>query len=98
MIGQIHVSSTFLTTSILQYGVLGIVAVTLGYFAFHQYKRLLQRNDALELKVDALQRDMMNILVEERDRMSKLISDNTAALTDLQKTIVTYIVAANASK
>ena len=34
----------------------------------------------------------MEILVEERDRMSKLITDNTVALQELQKTIVTYIV------
>lgn len=81
--------------SFLQYGLLGVIALLLGYFAFLQYKRLVERNDALEKKVDNLQRDMMGILVEERDRLSKLISDNTAALSDLQKTIYRVLLMSN---
>jgi mannitol-1-phosphate/altronate dehydrogenase len=81
------------TNSFLQYGVLGAVALLLGFFAWTQYKRLVEKNDKLEQKVDRLQQEMMEILVEERDRMSKLITDNTIALQELQKTIVTYIVA-----
>lgn len=76
----------------LQYGILGILAFILGYFAYNQYKRLISRNDALEEKVDRLQRDMMGILVEERDRLAELIKDNTQALQELQKTILQYMV------
>jgi predicted PurR-regulated permease PerM len=83
------------STSLLQYGVVGLIALLLGYFAWTQYKRLVEKNDKLEQKVDKLQQEMMEILVEERDRMSKLITDNTIALQELQKTIVTYIVSSN---
>ena len=86
-----------ISSSFLQYGVLGAVALLLGFFAWTQYKRLVDKNDKLELKVDKLQQDIMEILVEERDRMSELIADNTQALTDLQKTIVTYIISNNKS-
>lgn len=76
----------------LQYGVLGIVAFILAYVAFAQYKRLLRKNDALEAKVDKLQHEMVTILVEERDRLAQLVAENTQALSELQKTILTYLV------
>jgi hypothetical protein len=85
-------TNSSITGAFFQYGILGIVALLLGYFAWSQYHRLLEKNDKLEQKVDKLQEDMMRILVEERDRMSELIKDNTIALQELQKTIVTYIV------
>lgn len=77
---------------VVQYGVLGVVAFILGYVTLSQYKRLLKKNDALEAKVDKLQEEMIKLLAEERDRLSELIKENTAALQDLQKTILTYMV------
>lgn len=77
---------------LLQYGVLGILAFLLGYFAWMQYQRLVKKNDALEEKVDKLQEEMMTILVEERDRLAELIRENTLALNELQKTIFKYMV------
>jgi hypothetical protein len=77
---------------LLQYGVLGLVAFILGYFAWMQYQRLAKKNDDLEAKVDRLQEEMMALLIEERDRLSQLIRENTQALSDLQKTILEYIV------
>ena len=77
---------------LLQYGVLGLVAFILGYFAWMQYQRLVKKNDELEEKVDKLQEQMMILLVEERDRLSELIRENTQALAELQKTILKYIV------
>jgi len=92
---DLAVQQDSITSSFMQYGILGIVALALSYFAWNQYARLVEKNDKLEIKVDKLQEEMLNILVEERDRMSKLIAENTQALTDLQKTIVTYIVSQN---
>lgn len=80
---------------LLQYGVLGLVAFILGYFAWVQYQRLVKKNDELEAKVDKLQEEMMLLLVEERDRLSELIRENTQALSELQKTILKYIVKGN---
>jgi len=91
----LQVQTETITSSFMQYGLLGIIALTLSYFAWSQYQRLLEKNDKLEEKVDKLQDEMMAILVEERDRMSKLITDNTIALQELQKTIVTFIVSQN---
>lgn len=76
----------------LQYGVLGLLAFLLGYFAWMQYQRLVKKNDTLEEKVDKLQEEMMTLLVEERDRLAELIKENTEAMRDLQKTIFKYMV------
>lgn len=76
----------------LQYGILGLIAFILGYFAWMQYQRLIKKNDALEAKIDKLQDDMMSLLVEERDRLAELIRENTHALQELQKTIFKYMV------
>jgi len=76
----------------MQYGILGVLAFLLGYFAWQQYLRLVKKNDQLEEKIDKLQEQMMKILVEERDRLDTLIRDNTAALQELQKTIYKYMV------
>jgi hypothetical protein len=76
----------------LQYGVLGILAFVLGYFAYIQYKRLVKKNDDLEQKVDRLQEEMMSILIEERDRLAELIKENSNALKELQQTILKYMI------
>jgi hypothetical protein len=75
----------------LQYGVLGMLAFLLGYFAWMQYLRLVKKNDILEEKVDRLQDEMMGLIAEERDRLAELIKDNTEALRELQKTIFKYM-------
>lgn len=79
----------------LQYGILGLLAFILGYFAWMQYQRLIKKNDELEKKVDKLQEEMMALLIEERDRLAELIKENTNALKDLQNTILTYMVKNN---
>jgi len=86
------VATTSTKDYLLQYGVLGLVAFILGYFAWMQYQRLVKKNDELEEKVDKLQEQMMILLIEERDRLSELIRENTQALAELQKTILKYIV------
>lgn len=86
------VDTTSIQFGLMQYGILGILAFILGYFAWQQYLRLVKKNDELEVKVDRLQEDMMKLLVEERDRLDTLIRDNTAALQELQKMIYKYMV------
>ena len=79
-------------TSFMQYGVLGVVSFVLGYFAWHSYKRLLDENDALEAKVDHLQNEMTRLLIEERDRMSQIIAENTKAIHDLRTIIINTLI------
>ena len=87
-----QVAGNELSTSFMQYGILGVLAFLLGYFAWQQYLRLVKKNEELEAKVDKLQEEIMSMLQEERDRLDKLIRDNTAALQELQKTIYKYMV------
>ena len=86
------IDTTSIQFGLMQYGILGILAFLLGYFAWQQYLRLVQKNDELEAKVDKLQEDIMQMLIEERDRFDVLIRDNTAALQELQKMIYKYMV------
>lgn len=89
---QATVDSSSIGSAFMQYGILGVLAFLLGYFAWQQYLRLVKKNEQLEEKVDKLQEQMMKILVEERDRLDTLIRENTAALQELQKTIYKYMV------
>jgi predicted PurR-regulated permease PerM len=89
---QATVDSASVSSAFMQYGILGVLAFLLGYFAWQQYLRLVKKNDQLEEKIDKLQEQMLKILVEERDRLDTLIRDNTAALQELQKTIYKYMV------
>jgi predicted PurR-regulated permease PerM len=89
---QATVDSSSIGSAFMQYGILGVLAFLLGYFAWQQYLRLVKKNDQLEEKIDKLQEQMLKILVEERDRLDTLIRDNTAALQELQKTIYKYMV------
>lgn len=77
---------------VLQYGILGVIAVLLAYVAFQQYQKLIERNDMLEQKIDRVQKEMNDLLIEERDRMMKLIEDNTKALNELQRTILNFMI------
>ena len=76
----------------MQYGVLGVVSFILGYFAWHSYKRLADRNDALEEKVDKMQAEMTRLLIDERDRMSDIIAENTKAIHDLRSIIINSLI------
>jgi predicted PurR-regulated permease PerM len=89
---QATVDSSSVGSAFMQYGILGVLAFLLGYFAWQQYLRLVKKNDQLEEKIDKLQEQMLKILVEERDRLDTLIRENTAALQELQKTIYKYMV------
>jgi hypothetical protein len=92
MLLQQQINDSFVQSHLMEYGILGFVAFILGYFAWIQYKRLVKKNDDLEVKIDRLQIEMMGLLVDERDRLAQLIRDNTAALQELQKTIFKYMV------
>lgn len=83
---QIPVSTEF-----LQYGILGILALLLGYFAWMQWQRLEKKNQQLEIKVDNLQEETRSIIREERDRMAEIVAENTKAIQDLSRIILEYI-------
>lgn len=75
-----------------QYGILGILAFSLSFFAWNQFKRLTEKNDKLEEKVNNMQEEMMTMLIEEKERLASLVQENTKALNDLRNTIVQYLL------
>ena len=89
---QALIAETTVQNSFLQYGVVGILALILGYFAWNQYTRLVNKNDALERKIDALQEEMMGLIVEQKDQLVDLVKANTEALRDLQKLVLEYVI------
>lgn len=89
---QALITETTVQNSFLQYGVVGILALILGYFAWNQYTRLVEKNDALERKIDALQEEMMGLIVEQKDQLVDLVKANTEALRDLQKLVLEYVI------
>jgi hypothetical protein len=91
----LQVSATTVDTAFTQYGVIGVVALLLGYFAWGSYNRLVKKNDALERKVDALQEEMTSLLLEERDRMAKIVEENTRAINDLRSIVVNTLIRVN---
>lgn len=88
-------NNTIISTEFLQYGILGIVALVLGYFAYSQWQRLERKNQDLEKKVDRLQTEMLELMSEERDRMANLVSENTKAIQELSRIILEYIARPN---
>jgi F0F1-type ATP synthase membrane subunit b/b' len=78
-----------------QYGALGILVFLLSFFAWNQFKALTERNAKLEEKVDTLQKEMVKLIVEEKDRLSTLVNENTKALNELRTTIVKYLLESN---
>ena len=88
----LQIDSTTLQSHFMEFGVLGIISFLLGYFAWHSYKRLADRNDALETKVDRMQEEMTRLLIDERDRMSDIISENTKAIHDLRSIIINSLI------
>ncbi len=88
-------NTAFVSTEFLQYGILGVVALLLGYFAYSQWQRLEKKNQDLEKKVDRLQDEMLELMSEERDRMASLVQDNTKAIQELSRIILEYIARPN---
>lgn len=76
----------------LQYGVLGIMAFMLSYFAYNQFNRLVKKNEQLEEKIESLQKQMMQLIVEEKERLNTLVNENTKALNELRTTIIKYLL------
>lgn len=88
----LQIDPSTIQSQFVQFGVLGIISFLLGYFAWHSYKRLADKNDALELKVDRMQAEMTRLLIDERDRMSEIISENTKAIHDLRSIIINSLI------
>jgi len=88
----LQIDPAVLETHFMEFGILGIISFLLGYFAWHSYKRLADKNDALEIKVDKMQEELTILLIDERDRLSEIINENTKAINDLRNIIITTLI------
>jgi hypothetical protein len=88
----LQIDPTTIETHFMEFGILGIISFLLGYFAWHSYKRLADKNDALEEKVDKMQAELTMLLIDERDRLSQIINENTKAINDLRNIIITTLI------
>jgi hypothetical protein len=88
----LQIDPATIETHFMEFGILGIISFLLGYFAWHSYKRLADKNDALEEKVDKMQAELTMLLIDERDRLSQIINENTKAINDLRNIIITTLI------
>jgi hypothetical protein len=88
----LQIDPATIETHLMEFGILGIISFLLGYFAWHSYKRLADKNDALEEKVDKMQAELTMLLIDERDRLSQIINENTKAINDLRNIIITTLI------
>ena len=75
----------------VQYGVLGIIAVILWKVFYNHYKALVNKNKELEIKVDDLQTQMQHFIIQDRERLLKVMEDNSVALRELRTTITLFL-------
>lgn len=74
--------------SLLEYGVLGVAVIVLGYVVYNQWKSIVKKNQELESKIGELQADMRRYLEHDRNELVKAMEHNTQAFLSLQETIV----------
>ena len=71
--------------SLLEYGVLGIAVVVLGYVVYSQWKSIVRKNVELDARLNDLQTDMRKYLENDKIQLMEMIQHNTQAFRELQE-------------
>lgn len=71
--------------SLLEYGVLGIAVVILGYVVYSQWKSIVRKNTELDARLNDLQTDMRKYLENDKIQLMEMIQHNTQAFRELQE-------------
>lgn len=71
--------------SLLEYGVLGIAVVILGYVVYSQWKSIVRKNIELDARLNDLQTDMRKYLENDKIQLMEMIQHNTQAFRELQE-------------
>jgi DNA anti-recombination protein RmuC len=71
--------------SLLEYGVLGIAVVVLGYVVYSQWKSIVRKNTELDARLNDLQTDMRKYLENDKIQLMEMIQHNTQAFRELQE-------------
>jgi DnaJ-domain-containing protein 1 len=72
---QATVDSASVGSAFMQYGILGVLAFLLGYFAWQQYLRLVKKNEERD-RLDTLIRDNTAALQELQKTIYKYMVKN----------------------
>lgn len=73
--------------TLVEYGVLGLVTLALGFVVWFLLRRELSSEQKQREKVDQLQRDLTKYIAEDRSEMMRVLRDNTEALGRLERVI-----------
>ena len=71
--------------SLLEYGILGIATVVLGYVVYSQWKNIVKKNVELDNRLTDLQTDMRKYLESDKIQLMEVIQHNTQAFNQLQE-------------
>ena len=74
--------------SLIQYGVLGIATLGLGWACWKLLQRQLETEERLNTKVDELEKKFDNYLETDHSQLRGLVDSNTKAYLELRDMIV----------
>lgn len=72
---------------LMQYGVLGGVSAILARLMYQQYQALIEKNKYLEKRIDDLQLELREYLMNDREESNKIMERNTIAFENLMHTL-----------
>ena len=73
--------------SLVQYGVLGIATLGLGWVCWKLLQRQLETEDRLNSKIDALDKTLTNYIETDHKKLKETVDQNTKAYLELRDTI-----------
>ncbi len=86
---EIDVPSTVSSfENLAQYGALGVVASFMGVALWMLLKRMLKAEDELKEKVDNLQKEMNNYILNDQNKLKEVIENNSKVMTSLRDIVM----------
>lgn len=73
--------------SLIQYGVLGIATLGLGWVCWKLLQRQLETEDRLNTKIDDLDKNLTKYIETDHKRLKDTVEQNTKAYLELRDTI-----------
>jgi uncharacterized protein HemX len=74
--------------TLTQYGALGVVVLGLGAVLWFMLKRQIASEDKLKGKVDELQKELTQYIMQDAQKTTEALNNNTKALEKLQDIIL----------
>ena len=74
--------------NLAQYGALGAIAVFMGTALWLLLKRMLKAEDELKTKVDELQKEMNNYIINDQNKLKEVIENNSKVMSSLRDIVL----------